>query len=470
MRFVDREAELEIVMRDLDSPQPSLFVLYGRRRTGKTALLRKAVEGRRSVFFTADLGSPHDQLVSFSNAISESLGTEGLEGAVFGSWEQALRFCARRAESEPMAVILDGFQYLANADATLPSVLQRLWDTDLAGSRLSLVLCGSYVSFMERQVLGARNPLYGRLTGQLLLAPLHSREAALFFPSWTPDAAMSAVAILGGIPAYLQQFDEAQDLATNVSRTILRQGAPLYDEPRFLMMEELREPQVYFSICRAIAHGHGRPNEIAQAAGLRDRGAVGPYLVALQEMKLVERRTPATVRNPERSRQGLYRLADPFFRFWFRFVYPSRATLEAGDAELVWSRKVEPHLAQHVAGAFEDACREHLLSLNRQGKLPATYDRIGGWWRGPHEVDIVGIGDEGEVLLAECKWSTNPVGTDILEALMEKAKYVVADVEEKSPRVRFALFARSGFTPDLLRRARAQSIHLFGVEDVIRTR
>jgi uncharacterized protein len=467
MQFVDREAELGIVTRDLDSPRPSLFVLYGRRRTGKTALLRKAVEARRSVFFTADLGSPRDQLASFSATISDSLGTEGLEGALFPSWEQALRFCIRRAQKEPLVVILDEFQYVASADPTLPSVLQRLWDAEVQDSRFSLVLCGSYVSFMERQVLGAANPLYGRRTGQLLLAPLHFREAGLFFPGWTPDAAMSATAILGGIPAYLQQFDESQDLATNVTRTILRQGAPLYDEPRFLMMEELREPQVYFSICRAIAHGHGRPNEIAQAAGLRDRGAVGPYLVALQDMKLVERRTPVTVRNPERSRQGVYRLADPFFRFWFRFVYPSRAALEAGDSELVWARKVEPHLAQHVAVAFEEASREHLQTLNRQGKLPATYDRIGGWWRGPHEVDLVGIADDGEVLLAECKWSTRPVGTDVLDGLVDKTQHVLADSGMQGPRARLALFARSGFTRDLQRRARVESVHLFSVEDIL---
>jgi uncharacterized protein len=468
MLFVDREAELEVLTRDLDSPRPSLFVLYGRRRTGKTALLRKAVETRRSVFFTADLGSPRDHLAGFSTAISESLGTEGLEGAVFPSWEQALRFCIRRAHPEPLAVILDEFQYVAGADATLPSVLQRLWDTEFLGSHLSLVLCGSYVSFMEHQVLGAKNPLYGRRTGQLLLAPLRLRDACLFFPSWTVDAAMSAAAILGGIPAYLQQFAEAEDLATNAMRTILRQGAPLHDEPRFLMMEELREPQVYFSICRAIANGHGRPNEIAQAAGLRDRGAVGPYLVALQEMKLVERRIPATVRNPERSRQGLYRLADPFFRFWFRFVYPNRAALEAGDAELVWSRKIEPHLAQHVAGAFEDACREHLLSLNRHGKLPAAYDRIGGWWRGAHEVDLVGIADDGKVLLAECKWSTKPLGTDFLEDLKAKTVHVVADVDTKAPQVRLALFSRSGFTAGLQRRAAEESVHLFTAKAVLR--
>jgi len=467
MNFVNRVNELTTIALDLDAPRPSLFVLYGRRRTGKTALLRKAVESRRAVFFTADLGSRRDHLASFSMAIGDALGGEGLEGAEFPSWEQALRFCARRAQEKPLAVILDEFQYLAGADPALLSVLQRLWDSELQNSRLALVLCGSYVSFMERQVLGAANPLYGRRTEQLLLAPLRFRDAALFFPDWTPDAAMTAAAVLGGIPAYLQQFDPGQDIASNICRTILRQGSPLYDEPRFLMMEELREPQVYFSICRAIAQGQGRSNEIAQAAGLRDRGTISPYLSALQDMKLVERRLPVTVRNPERSRQGLYRLVDPFFRFWFRFVHPNRAALDAGDAELVWTRKVEPHLAQHVSFAFEDACREHLQDLNRQRQLPATYDRFGAWWRGPHEVDLVGIEDDGEILLAECKWSTKPVGTDILASLAEKAQRVLSDADLTAPRVRFALFSRSGFTPALLRRAGAESVLTYSVGDVL---
>ncbi len=233
-------------------------------------------------------------------------------------------------------------------------------------------------------------------------------------------------------------------------------------------MEELREPQSYFSLCRAMAHGHGRPNEIAQAAGLAGRGNPAAYLASLREMHLVERRVPVTVRNPERSRRGLYRLADPFLRFWFRFVLPHRTALEAGDAELVWHRKIEPHLAQHVALAFEEASREHLQELNRRGALPAIYDRIGGWWRGPQEVDVAAVADDGPLLLSECKWTSRPVGVDVLRTLEAKAPLVQADLKRPADQIDLALFSRSGFTSELRRQVRARDdVLLFTVEALL---
>jgi AAA+ ATPase superfamily predicted ATPase len=467
MDFINREAELEVLERAVGAAPPALFVLYGRRRVGKTALLRRAAEGWRHVFFTADLGSRADQLSSFTACLSQGLGEEELAGVTFPGWEEALRFVAARARRRPLVLVLDEFQHLVAADPSLASVLQRLWDTEIQETFLSLVLCGSYVGFMEREVLGARKPLYGRRTGQLLLQPLLYRDAARFFPSWGSERRMTAASILGGIPAYLRQFDPEADLETNVLRSILGLGAPLFDEPRFLMMEQLREPQIYFSICRAIAHGGGQPNEIAQAAGLVGRGNLAAYLTTLREMRFVERRVPVSVRNPERTRRGLYRLGDPFLRFWFRFVLPQRSSLEAGDAELVWRRKIVPHLAQHVSLAFEQACREHLRELNRRGELPAEYDRVGSWWRGGEEVDAAAVGDDGPLLLAECKWTSRPLGRDVLLTLEAKAPAVAADLQRTPSRVDLALFSRAGFTPDLEAEAAARGVALFTVEDVL---
>ena len=467
MSFVDRQQELEVLERALSASSPALFILYGRRRVGKTALLHRACSQRRHVFFTADLGSRSDQLTSFAACLARDLGQDELGGLTFRGWEEALRYVVARAVEEPLALVLDEFQHLVAADSSLASVLQRLWDAEIARSRLSLVLCGSYVGFMERSVLGVKNPLFGRRTGQLLLRPLRFRDASLFFPSWTAEERMSALGVLGGIPAYLKQFDPANDLAANVRRAVLDLGAPLLEEPRFLLMEELREPQSYFSLCRAMAHGHGRPNEIAQAAGLAG-GNPAAYLASLREMQLVERRVPVSERNPERSRRGLYRLADPFLRFWFRFVLPHRTALEAGDAELLWHRKIEPHLAQHVAWAFEDAAREHLQELNRRGELPAVYDRIGGWWHGPEEVDVAAVADDGPLLLGECKWTSRLVGPDVLRTLEGKVPSVQADLKRPAGRIDLALFSRSGFTPELQRQARARDdVLLFTVGEML---
>jgi AAA+ ATPase superfamily predicted ATPase len=465
MSFINRQAEQEILRRALAGP--ALFVLYGRRRVGKSALLRHVVADSQHVYFTADLGNRSDQLADFSATLARSFGADAWAEAVLPNWEAALRMCIAKAQSEPLTLILDEFQYLAMADPALASVLQRLWDTEIRDSRLAVVLCGSYVSFMEREVLGVRNPLYGRRTGQLLLGPLSFRDAGEFFPSWTPRERMSACGILGGIPAYLERFDPDLDLSSNVERAILGLGAPLLDEPRFLMLEELREPQTYFSICRAIAHGCGRPNEIAQAAGMPAGSGMTPYLRALQAIRFIQRRVPVSERNPERSRRGQYRLSDAFLRFWFRFVLPNRSALEAGDVDLVWKRQIMPHLAQSVAMAFEDAACEHLRALNRRGELPALYDRIGPWWRGPHEVDAVAIADDGPLILGECKWTSKPVGTNVLHHLESKLAVVTADLPRAPTQVSYALFSREGFTPALRREADERGVLLYGVEDLL---
>jgi AAA+ ATPase superfamily predicted ATPase len=462
--FFNRTDELRFLAGQAREDRAALVVLYGRRRTGKTSLLKHFANGRRSVLFVADQQSRADQLAAFSRVALAALGEPGLEDTTFPSWEAALRFLGSRARETSLFVVMDEFGYLCESDPGLPSILQRLWDAELRDTRLHLVLCGSYVSFMEREILAAKNPLYGRRTGEWLLQPFSFRDARAFFPDRPVDEQVTLYGILGGIPAYLERFDPARSIADNVVDGILSKGAPLYNEPRFLMMEELRDPHIYFSICRAVAFGRTTPNEIAQGAGLPDRGATSRYLETLREMRVLERRTPVTERNPERTRRGQWRLCDPYFRFWFRFVLPNRSALEAGDARQVYESRVRPHLDQHVAMAFEEICAQHLRDRNRQGALPARYDRIGGWWRGDGEVDLVAVGDDGHVLIGECKWSTRPVGTDVFQDLAAKAAAVAADA--KANDVRFALWSRAGFTAGMKKLATSEGVLLFDLDAV----
>lgn len=462
MTFFNRSDELRFLAGQARDDRAALVVLYGRRRTGKTSLLKHFANGRRSVLFVADQQSRADQLAAFSRVALTTLEEPGLDGTTFPSWEAALRFLGSRARETPLFVVMDEFGYLCESDPGLPSILQRLWDAELRDTRLHLVLCGSYVSFMEREILAAKNPLYGRRTGEWLLLPFSFRDARAFFPDRPVDEQVALYGILGGIPAYLERFDPARSIADNVVDEVLSKGAPLYNEPRFLMMEELRDPHIYFSICRAVAFGHTTPNEIAQGAGLPDRGATSRYLETLREMRVLERRTPVTERNPERTRRGQWRLCDPYFRFWFRFVLPNRSGLEAGDARQVYESRVRPHLDQHVSMAFEEICAQHLRDRNRRGALSARYDRIGGWWRGDCEVDLVAAGDDGHVLVGECKWSTRPVGTDVFQNLAAKAAAVAADA--KASDVQLALWSRAGFTAGMKKLAKSEGVLLFDLD------
>lgn len=465
--FFNRQRELRFLNAQCAEDAAALVVLYGRRRTGKTSLLRHFAEQRRAVFFVADTASRPDQLAAFSRAVFQGVGETALSETRFPDWETALRFVASRAQDEPLLLVMDEFSYLCDSDRSLPSVIQRLWDAELRHSRLHIVLCGSYVSFIERELLGSKNPLYGRRTGTWRLDPFDFAEARLFFPERSIDEQLCFYGVYGGIPAYLERPARSRSLQQNIIDTILTRGAPLYDEPRFLLMQELRDPHTYFSICKAVAMGRTTPNEIAQGAGLSDRGVASRYLQTLRDLHVLERRVPATERNPERTRRGRYYLQDPYLRFWFRFVLPNVSALEAGSPERVFAARIEPWLDQHLSRSFEEVCLQRLRTLSNQGTLPANYDRIGGWWRGSHEVDLVAVSDEGSLLLGECKWSRKPVGLDVLDGLAAKVSRVAADTKSNPASVRLALFSRAGFTQALRDRADGEGVLLFGVEDLV---
>lgn len=467
-RFLNRISELAFLERALDAGRAALVVLYGRRRTGKTELLRHVVglehaAGRDAILFVGDETSKRANLEGFGRAMAEGLDDGALAGLVPSSWEAALRSVAAR--KRPTLVVLDEFPYLCAADPSLPSVLQRLWDAELRNSHVRLVLCGSTVSFMEREIMGAKKPLYGRRTGSWLLEPFRFRDARLFLPTWTTDAQLSAWAVFGGVPAYLQLLNAGASLRENIESLVLSKGSVLYDEPRFLLMQELREPRTYFAICQALANGRTTPNEIAQGAGLSDRGGVARYLETLRDLHVLDRRVPVTERNPERTRRSVYRLSDPFFRFWFRFVLPNRSALESGLVSATYTTRIEPWLEQHVSVGFEQACEQCLWDRNVAGTLPAQYDRIGPWWRGSSEIDVAAVSDSGAVLLGECKWSVRPVGVDILEGLLSKLGAFAVDLDGPPKQVNFALFSRSGFTPELTARARRDGVLLCDLGD-----
>ncbi len=325
-----------------------------------------------------------------------------------------------------------------------------------------LILCGSYVGMMEQHVLAYRAPLYGRRTAQWHLQPLSFWDAVRFLPRFDPTDLVRAYAVLGGVPAYLLQFDDGMLLLRNIEGRILTPGTFLYDEPRFLLLQELRDPHRYFSLLEAIAAGRTRLNEIAQAAGIAP-SSTAFYLTTLRELGLVERIVPATEKHPHKSKRGLYRLLDHYFRFWFRFVYPNRPLLERGELTQV-RRQVEEQLDPFVSPAFEVICREHIWRLHRGGELVFTPRAVGSWWDRQEEIDLVAVGDK-DILLGECKWAVRPVGTNILDDLKRKAHPLIR--QGNWARVHYALFSRSGFTSALEARARDEGVLLVALENLL---
>ncbi len=465
--FINRQVELEQLENLYHSGRAELFVLYGRRRVGKTELLRAFCENKPHIFFIATLSSDSEQLATFSQQVYAFTHAETPPGFTFPTWEAALRALADLPMQPRPVVVLDEFTYLISGNRALPSILQKVWDEKLKNTRLMLVLCGSYIGMMEDEVLSYRAPLYGRRTASSLLRPLDLPSSALFFPAYSPDEQFQAWAVLGGMPYYLCAFDDRQDLFTNIRRQILdTQTGTLFSEPRLLLMEELREPRNYFSILRAIAQGRTRLNEIAQASGVGEVNAVSRYLDILQQMHLVTRRVPATENQPEKSKKGLYQIDDHFLRFWFRYVHPYQASLDLGLVDAILERRIRPDFDHFAAAAFEEAAQMFVARLAQRGALAFIPERIGGWWDREVEIDVLAVSlAESAALVGECKWSLNPIGVNVWDDLKRKA----AALLQKHPfaTVQYALFSRSGFTPALQTLVAGEGTALYTIQDLV---
>ena len=468
--FFNREVELAQLSRLYDSDRAELFILYGRRRVGKTELLRAFSADKPHIFFIATLSSDAEQLAGFSQQVYGFSHGSAPDGFTFPTWEAAFHALVEVPIQPKPIIILDEFTYLISGNKAIPSILQKVWDEKLKDTSLMMVLCGSYIGMIETEVLGYRAPLYGRRTASNLLQPLDLPNAALFYPRYAPQDQFIAWAVLGGMPYYLRTFSDEQDLFANIRQHILDpHTGTLFNEPRLLLMEELREPRNYFSILRAIAQGRTRLNEIAQASGVGTVNSVARYLDILQQMRLITRRVPASEKQPEKSKKGLYQIDDHFLRFWFRYVHPNQSEFDLGLTDAIFERRILPDMDHFAAAAFEEAAQVFVAHLAQQGKLAFLPERIGGWWDRDVEIDVVAFSHaENTALVGECKWSKKAVGTDVLEALIAKAQVMMARTGIET--VHYALFSRSGFTPGLEDVAKTEGVGLYPVEVLVKAK
>ncbi len=453
-------------------------LLWGRRRVGKSTLLQRFAEGKPTVFYQAVQGTEADQLAGLTDMILAYRPDPVLAAAPLINWPQAIAYLlglAREArrDGHPLLVVLDEYPYLVMTNTAVPSLFQAaLEDVKREDLPLYLVLAGSQITMFERHVL--HGPLWGRRTWGEQLPPLSYRDAAQFVPGWTSADKLRAWAIFGGIPYYLEQLDPGRSLAWNIENRILRKGQVLYDEAELFVREELgSDASTYLSIIAAIAGGATRQGEIADRAGLA-ASAVPPYLATLRRLHVVEHIRPFGA--PDTARSGLWRVADGYVRFWFRFVRSNLTDLEARRTREVFQDRVRPMLDHFVSlPAFEDACREHVrASLGRDPEYPLRGD-AGAWW-GPvpderhpgtrrtrqGEIEIVAYDGKRLVLAGEAKWHDGEVGTDALAQLEGTVRFVPG----YGSHTKLVIYARDGFTRELRARASASGVVLRTVDDL----
>jgi AAA+ ATPase superfamily predicted ATPase len=432
-----------------------MIILYGRRRIGKTRLLTHWIgtQKPRALFWVADPTSSVDQLRSFSQAIFQFESRRSSAPAQFsyGNWKTAFEELAQLADKERVAVILDEFTYLLEAEPGIAGIFQNVWDHLLSDSNLFIVLSGSHLGMMQRQVLSYQAPLYGRATANLLLQPLPFGATRQFFPNYDADDRVAVYAMLGGVPAYWERFDAQNSVSENIRSEFLSYSSSMHDEPRLLLADFLKDAHNYVSILRAIANGAATPKEIAGFSGL-DEKHVPQYLTLLCDTGFVARRVPIT--QTLGSRLGRHVITDPYLRFYYRFLSRRQAqlALEVEDQALEEIKRHlldfthAPHEVQWVGTyTWEELCQEWLLRASVHNRLPFQPDQVGSAWTKKAQVDVVGINSmERTLILGECKWSPRPVDAVVLEELIGKTHEFVP--AQGNWRIYYLGFARGGWT------------------------
>lgn len=402
--FVGRDAELQRLHRAYESSRSEFVVVYGRRRVGKTELLLHSLPDARGLYHTGKTAPAPLQLRELLQEAARVADEPLLASMSTESWKDALQTIVSRFKGPgKLVLVLDEFQWMVAASPELPSVLQELWDRSWRDAgNIVLVLCGSFVGFMEREVLGRGSPLFGRRTLQIKLEPFAFHDAARFHPGWSRVEQARAYFVCGGVPAYLRQFDRSRSVDQNIQDQLLDDFSPLFREPQFLLREELREVENYYAVLRAIAQGSHTAAEIATHSLIPAR-SLHYYLQQLTEIGYVRRRSPLDGGKP--TRRVRFVLDDPLLRFWFRFVFPNLSFIQHGGARRAFKERIAPHLAVYEGESFEHLCRQALPSLYVAEGLSASFT-IGEYWDKHVQLDVVAVRDDRWVDLGECRWGT----------------------------------------------------------------
>ncbi len=445
--FVNRKKELTFLNKKYQSPNSEFIILYGRRRIGKTALIKQFIKNKKAVYHLVSRETEHDQITEFHQTLNNTFPELA---DLKDDWEILLTNLKKYPK---LIIIIDEFQYLINTKKEILSRFQKIWDESLKHSSLMLILTGSSIGMMETEVLSYKSPLYGRRTGQWNVQPFSFQESRKFFKSYSLIDQIRSYAILGGVPFFLEQFNPDLSVKENITENIANKGCVLREETRNLLREELREPKNYFSILKTVAHGKTTFNEIVQHTGI-PKNSVNKYLLSLQHLHLLEKKLPVTAH--EKSKQGRYFITDFYFDFWFRFIFPNETFLEQNYEQtvhdLIW-----PKIDEYVSFPFEQICREILLVDQ------PFYTKIGSWWYQHHEIDIVALNEQKNIMLfGECKWQNKKMDKFVYERLLEKKELVRWKNNNRKEKI--VLFSKSGFTEGLKKIAESENILLYDLK------
>jgi hypothetical protein len=442
LKFINRKEELTFLEERYTKKGFEFFVIYGRRRIGKTELIKQFIKDKPHIYLLCDKSGTERNIHRLKTKIAEYFNEPPIET---NNLEELFSYLIKKTQGTQLVLVFDEFSYLVEKDNTVPSLFQVIVDEILKETNTFLVLCGSSISMMEKGVLSSKSALYGRKTAHIRLDTIPFSSFHDFFPSNSVEKNVEFYAVLGGVPFYLEKFSDKKTTMDNIGEQIFDKKGHLYEEIDFLLKEELREPDVYKSILTALAAGQTKVVDIANTSGIKVHD-MDKYLKVLMRLGIIKKENPIT---KIKSKKTTYSIDDNFFSFSFLFSELYKSNLEIGETKVA-EEKLHQNFNTFVGRRFEKLMREELLQ-----KLDInTPQKVGRWWghyrdkttntRREIEIDIVALNENTkETFFGECKWKNNVDGNQVLKELKEKTNYFEWPHKLKSGEKYYLIIAKS---------------------------
>jgi AAA+ ATPase superfamily predicted ATPase len=460
--FFDRKNELKILQEKYAELSPSnMLVLYGRRRVGKTELVKQFLKNIKNHFyFYVEVTQKSEILNYLSKSVEEQLG----EKIVFKDFYEFLNYIGDKTDKEPFVLVIDEFQRFLDVAPEYISSLQNAWDSKLKHKKIFILLLGSSIGMIQKIMNSKAGALYGRAQ-KIKISPFKYSDFRLMFKEMPEEDKVMTYSVFGGTPDYLDKFKKSKgDIYERIFELVLKKGAVLFEEPKNLLeYENVRIHAKYNAILGATSSGKETMKEIEDVTHITSQ-TMPAYLRRLDELlDLVGRKDPVL----GKERLGRYQTKDNFFKFWYKFILPNQTPLNLGNTKLV-SNLIKQDLNSYVGRIFEDIVRELLILYNTKEikGLKLNFENIGSWWdRNSNEIDVLAYNlKEKNFLLGEVKWTNKQLDTDVIEELERKSKYL-----NYGGTYKFLFVSKNGFTEKALKKMQdigAVHLDLKEIEDL----
>lgn len=447
MKFIGRKKQLMQLANIINSKQLNTTLIYGRRRVGKSELVKQAIKdaGVKVIYYECRQIAEASNVKNICDIVAEvfELPTLG-----YTTLEDIFEFIFKLSQKEKLVFVLDEYPYMRANSKGVDSILQVLIDSYKDSAKLSLILLGSFVDVMK-SLLSSSNPLYGRVALTIDLKQMDYYESAMFYPKFSDEDKVRIYSVFGGIPYYNELIDDTKSVKENIINLIASPGARLENEVSMYLNSEISKMTNANEVFAALAQNYSKYSDILAQSHVSSGPTMADVLDRLIRMDVVERLAPI---NDERNKKKAgYYISDNLSLFYFRYIFRYSSQLKIMDEEVFYEKYIHKDFEEwFVPHRFEEICKQYLIRQNRMGNIEPVIEKIGKYYYDDPdnhtngEFDVVTYDEKGYAFY-EVKFRKRPVSKDIIEAEIQQVKKTGLDC------YKYVFISRAGFEVEPLR-------------------